>query len=154
MVGTLRFVVLIAAAALAVVAGSLMALAQSPPGPWMAVDAVRAALVDRPVAGIYPDGQSWRELMRADGSTSLTESSPPQGGSWHFNALDELCFVYTGEPATGGCFRYVRISANCYEHFFREGNPDPGTMPEDHWLTNGVLWRSDVPSTCDARPSV
>ena len=123
------------------------ATAETPAQAWMSTSALRAFMLDRMVAGTYPDGVPWREHMRANGSTVLWEAQGQDlPGSWWFNAADELCFNYPGRQPGGGCFRYITKSRNCLEHFFRDTDAD-------EWMTNGHLWRADEPSTCDETPS-
>ena len=114
---------------------------------------VREAFVGRPVAGVYPTAQNWRELMDADGSTNYTEQRGSFVGKWWFSAKGELCFQYSAEGG-GGCFYYVRLSANCFEHFFEANKGERGVLGlQRGLLTNGKMWRSDEPSTCEERPT-
>jgi hypothetical protein len=120
---------------------------------WMTESDVRDTLVKRQVAGTLPNGQPWTELMMENGQSDYVEGGRPMKGRWWFDAHGQLCFRYA--PGVGGCFRYVRISANCYEHFFGANDQpilSPGLGP--NILSNGPLWRLDEPSTCDAKPSV
>jgi hypothetical protein len=114
---------------------------------------VREAFVGRPVAGVYPTAQSWRELMNADGSTNYAEQRGSFVGRWWFSAKGELCFQYTAEGG-GGCFYYVQLSPNCYEHFFEANKGERGVLGlQRGLLTNGKMWRSDEASTCEERPT-
>ena len=120
---------------------------------WMTVEEMRAALVGRPAAGVYPDGIAWTETMHESGRTDYTEKGEHKAGDWYFSPSAELCFRYDHGQG-GGCFRYVRLGPNCYEHFIEIGSGPPGDGPGARFLTNGKLWRTDEPATCDERPSV
>ena len=121
---------------------------------YLSADEVREAFVGPPVAGAYTNGQSWREQMQADGSTHYVEERGTFNGRWWFNARSELCFEYDGNGG-GGCFVYVRLSANCYEHFFEAKKGDSGTdLGSRGLVTNGKLWRANEPPTCEERPTV
>lgn len=114
---------------------------------------VREAFVGRPVAGVYPTAQNWRELMKADGSTDYAEQRGSFVGRWWFSAKGELCFEYTAEGG-GGCFYYVKLSANCFEHFFEANKGERGVLGLPRGLlSNGKMWRSDEPSTCEEKPT-
>ncbi|KAB2848497.1 MAG: DUF995 domain-containing protein [Hyphomicrobiaceae bacterium] len=113
---------------------------------------VRQAFVGRPVAGVYPTAQNWRELMSADSSTHYVEERGTFTGRWWFSAKGELCFQYTAE-AGGGCFYYVRLSPNCFEHFYEANRGERGVLGlQRGLLSNGKMWRTDEPSTCEERP--
>lgn len=115
---------------------------------WLSRQDVAAVLVGQRVDGIYTDGRQWSELMTADGATVLAEDGRSIAGRWHFDDEERLCFAYAGEsPPVGACFRYVRIGPNCLEHFFQETE---GVLA-GQWVTNGRLWRSAEPSTCEER---
>ncbi|HRD76651.1 MAG TPA: hypothetical protein PK264_12035 [Hyphomicrobiaceae bacterium] len=121
---------------------------------WLTVAEVRGALLGRPAAGIYPDGTPWAEIITANGRADYSERGERRGGSWSFNLEGELCFRYD-DGRGGGCFRYVQISSNCYEHFYQVFGPKTdSTGPDDRFLTNGRLWRTDEPQTCDEKPAV
>jgi hypothetical protein len=145
---------LLAVCLLPVLAAGVPVQAQQP-GPWLSAAAIQLALVDRPVLGLYADGRSWSERMSPDGRTVLTEASEQFTGTWAVNERQELCFAYHDHPNYGDCFRYIRLSANCFEHFFRvPAGGGAGEDPADSWLTNGRLWRDDEPTTCELKPAV
>lgn len=120
---------------------------------WMTETEIRAGFVMRMVAGTLPDGQPWTELMRDDGQTDYMEGGRPLKGRWWFDEHGQLCFRYS--TGSGGCFRYIQLSENCYEHFFSATQqPIAGTAVARDVFSNGPLWRQEEPSTCDAKPSV
>jgi hypothetical protein len=124
-------------------------LQAEPQQSWMTDAQIHGLLVGHQVTGIYPNGSSWTETMKADGTTALTEGSGPSTGHWTL-AGGLLCFKY--RETGGGCFRYVVRGQNCYEHFFQL-TPDDASQSE--WLpgrpvvTNGRLWRTDQPKSCE-----
>jgi hypothetical protein len=139
---------------LPVLTGAVPVQAQQP-GPWLSGAAVQLALVDRPLLGLYADGRSWSERMSPDGRTVLMEAGDQFVGTWSVNDRQEMCFAYHDHPNYGDCFRYIRLSANCFEHFFRvPAVGDAGDALADRWLTNGLLWRDDEPTTCELKPAV
>lgn len=113
---------------------------------------LRSLMIGRPMAGVYPEGTPWRETIMADGTADYAENAKRKPGRWWFEQDGYLCFNYPSE-GTGGCFKYVKLTANCYEHFSKprlgtdDGLPNP-------MMSNGKLWRDDQPSTCEAEPSV
>ena len=139
----------------AVLLGGASGFAGASDGPtWLTVEEVKAALLGRPAAGIYPDGVAWSETITPDGRADYHERGERRGGSWSFNPEAELCFRYD-DGRGGGCFRYMQLSRNCYEHFYQIIGPrGPSKGPDDRFVTNGRLWRTDEPQTCDEKPSV
>lgn len=128
---------------------------------WMTRAELEKLMLDRTVKGVYPEGTPWRETMHPNGSTDYWESAKHQVGRWWFEPNGMLCFKYdlTGG---GGCFRYMVVSANCFEHFSLndapatppEGKPTPQAPPTPPRLaSNGRLWREDTRSTCDGVPT-
>jgi hypothetical protein len=141
--------------AAAVLTGGPLSVAGASDGTtWLSVDEVRTALLGRPAAGIYPDGVAWSERITPDGRADYMERGERRGGVWSFNLEGELCFRYD-DGRGGGCFRYVQISRNCYEHFYQVVGPRGASKgPDDRFVTNGRLWRTDEPQTCDEKPTV
>jgi hypothetical protein len=118
----------------------------------MSRDEIVAAFVDQQLSGIYPSGLPWSELIRADGTSDYREGGNRREGRWWMRG-DQFCFRYE-LPMSGGCFRVVRIGANCYELY---AVTTSGTAPpappnaEGHW--NGRMWRDDAAPTCEERPT-
>jgi hypothetical protein len=120
---------------------------------WMAADAIRAEFSGKSLAGIYPSGVSWSEDIATDGTTDYRENQIRRPGQWWLTAL-EFCFSYL-PPGVGGCFRVVKMSANCYEiyEFSSEfGRRDAPPRQKGAW--NGRMWRTEAPTTCEEKPSV
>jgi hypothetical protein len=120
---------------------------------WLSGDEIRRELTGRLLAGIYPSGQPWSEQIADDGTTDYREGAKHWQGQWWI-AGREFCFSYP-PPGTGGCFRVVRASANCFELYDFSGAA--GQREDPPWLDtlwNGRMWQSDRPTTCEDRPSV
>jgi len=114
-----------------------------------------AAFVDQQLSGVYPSRVPWSELIRSDGTTDYREGQAQREGHWWMRA-DDFCFRYA-LPLSGGCFRVVRVGANCYE-LYAVSPSDAVTPPAQsapgapgHW--NGRMWRDDASPTCEERPT-
>lgn len=117
----------------------------------MSRDDILAAFVDRQLSGVYPSGTPWSELIRSDGSTDYREGGARRDGRWWFRSND-FCFRYD-VPLSGGCFRVVRIGANCYELYAVNPGEENSLGPREGASWNGRLWRDDTAHTCDERPT-
>lgn len=120
---------------------------------WMTADAIRAEFAGKALAGIYPSGVTWSEDIAADGTTDYREALVRRPGRWWLTTL-EFCFSYP-PPGIGGCFRVVKMSANCYEIY--EFDSELGRRdvpPRENGAWNGRMWRTEAPATCNERPSV
>jgi hypothetical protein len=112
---------------------------------------IRAELVGRPLAGIYPHGTVWSETVLPDGTTDYLERGSRHAGQWRLE--DRLfCFSYP-VPLMGGCFEVFRLSPNCYDLYAWSTPLLPGE-PRRRLNHNGKMWRADQPATCDEHPSV
>lgn len=120
---------------------------------WMSADEITATFKGESLAGLYPSNAPWTETIRADGTTDYREGTKRWQGTWWVRDR-EFCFSYP-PPGVGGCFRVTRISANCYELYeFTQPTGSDETPPYIADLWNGRMWRTDRPTTCEARPSV
>lgn len=120
---------------------------------WMSADAIRAEFSGKALAGIYPSGTTWSEDIASDGTTDYRESHARRPGQWWLTAL-EFCFSYA-LPGQGGCFRIVKMSANCYELY--EFSSELGRReapPREKGSWNGRMWRTETGTTCEEKPSV
>ena len=114
-------------------------------------DDIIAAFVDQQLSGVYPSGAPWSELVRSDGTSDYREGGNQREGRWWMQN-DNFCFRY-GLPLSGGCFRVVRIGANCYELYAVNPGQEtvPGPQTGANW--NGRMWRDHAAPTCDERPT-
>lgn len=117
----------------------------------MSRDEIVAAFVDQQLSGVYPSGLSWSELVRGDGTSDYREGENRREGRWWMRG-DDFCFRYQ-LPTSGGCFRVVRLGANCYELYALNPGQEtvPGPQTGANW--NGRMWRDDAAPTCEERPT-
>jgi len=118
----------------------------------MSRDEVVAAFVDQQLSGVYPSGLPWSELIRSDGTSDYREGGNRREGRWWLRG-HHFCFSYA-MPMSGGCFRVVRVGANCYELYAVTPSGDAPAAPpnaEGHW--NGRMWRDSAAPTCEERPT-
>lgn len=142
----------------AIVPAMLAAVALMCVGPAAAVDRVwmqdaqlRAELTGVKLAGIYPGGLSWSEVVSNDGTTDYEEPNTRRAGRWTI-AGELYCFIYA-VPSQGGCFRVVKHSANCYELYTASigGEPPAQPPPAAAMSWNGRMWRDAERTSCDEK---
>ncbi len=77
------------------------------------------------------------ETHNKDGSVVYTEGGERINGRWGvFN--DVLCYYYTDNSISGGCFRVYRVE-NCY-YFYSDNLPDnPAEIDGDFWTARSTL---------------
>jgi hypothetical protein len=120
---------------------------------WMPAEAIRSEFAGKSLAGIYPGGKTWSEIIFADGTSDYREDRVRRPGKWWTTPL-EFCFSYPS-PGIGGCFRIVKTSPNCYdlyEYGSEQGRLDLPPSSRGSW--NGRMWRTEAVATCDEKPSV
>lgn len=120
---------------------------------WMPSDAIRTEFSGKALAGVYPGGRTWSEVIFADGTTDYREDIVRRPGKWWVTPL-EFCFSYS-PPGIGGCFRIIKMGANCYELYeygSEQGRQDAPPRQGGSW--NGRMWRTEAAATCDEKPSV
>jgi hypothetical protein len=122
------------------------------PSAWMTGDAIRQEFSGKGLAGHYPSGAPWTELIRTDGTTDYREGPKHWQGKW-WATSQEFCFSYPA-PGNGGCFRVVRVSTNCFELYDYTDNKNLETPPTEADRWNGRFWFADHPTTCEERPTV
>lgn len=118
---------------------------------WMQEGQIVKELTGRQLAGIYPGGVTWRELIHADGTSDYEERGEKRPGRWTVSG-ELFCFVYA-VPTQGGCFRMVKHSINCYELYTASiGGAVPMPPPPDGTMSwNGRMWREAEPATCEEK---
>ncbi len=118
----------------------------------MSRDEIVAAFVDQQLSGVYPSGLPWSELIRSDGTSDYREGGNRRTGRWWMRG-HQFCFRYE-LPMSGGCFRVVRMGANCYELYAVTASGDaPPAPPNAEGQWNGRMWRDDAAPTCEERPT-
>ena len=116
---------------------------------WMQAAEIRAELVGRKLAGVYPSGVEWTEEIAADGSSDYLERGERRRGKWAI-AGELFCFEYK-VLIQGGCFRVVKHGPNCYELYTASiGGTVPATPPPTESMAwNGRMWREGERSSCE-----
>lgn len=137
----------------------LAVVALFPPGAlasrWMTDAEIDAAFRGRTIVGTYYNGEKFSESYALDGSLSYREGADYRTGHWSVvNAT--FCTIYDVNP-TGGCFRVIRKSLNCFEFYFVARTREQARQLEEHserasWTARA--WHNDQPSTCDEVPAV
>ena len=117
----------------------------------MSRDEIVAAFVDQQLSGVYPSGMPWSELIRSDGTSDYREGGSRREGRWWMRR-DDFCFRYD-LPLSGGCFRVVRLGANCYELYALSMSDDAAPGPQAGTSWNGRMWRDDASPTCEEKPT-
>ena len=119
---------------------------------WLTSDAIRGTFSGKALGGQYPNGNPWSESIFQNGTTDYREGHKHWFGQWWVRER-EFCFSYP-PPGLGGCFRVVRISANCFELYEFSSVPAKAEEPPDIAdLWNGRMWLTENPTTCEERPS-
>jgi hypothetical protein len=123
------------------------------PALWLSNGDITAALAGKTLEGRYASGRAFVERYGADGRVEYLEKGQTIGGHWSVTA-GTLCTIYDTDP-TGGCFRVVKASENCFEFYFvtrtEEAAPGPVTA-RPAWTARGAV--SGQPSACREGASV
>ena len=73
-----------------------------------------SAFEGKTVEGAYNDGLAFRETYFSGGNIDYWDPRASSGGQW--SVVNNLfCTFYTA--MTGGCFRIVQVSANCFDFY-------------------------------------
>jgi hypothetical protein len=148
-------VVAVSVLALTGLAGATRPVVEGSPR-WMTEEAMRGAFIGGTLDGHYIDGLRWSESYTADGRLSYWEALRKGVGYWYFREHVFCTFYDPGQGLSGGCWRAIKASANCYE-FYVSGFGDPQSDEEiapgplGNWAARA--WRQGEPSTCEDRPS-
>jgi hypothetical protein len=73
-----------------------------------------AAFDGQTVEGAYKDGLAFRETYFTGGKIDYWDPRAASGGQWSV-VNDLFCTFYTA--MSGGCFRIVQVSANCFDFY-------------------------------------
>ena len=143
---------------LAGAAGGVIATAAPAPAGlrWMSEEAMRSAFIGKTLDGHYSNGVTWTETYLGEGRLDYKEKARDAKGYWFFRDGSVFCTFYDPPYGmSGGCWRAIEASANCYE-FYLSGLRAPGDLeppdPLKRWQARG--WRQGEPSTCEQKPSV
>ncbi|HRK19814.1 MAG TPA: hypothetical protein PK970_12710 [Hyphomicrobiaceae bacterium] len=133
----------------------LVALASAPIGAGMADEAdrrpflddasIRALVVGHDFAGRYNTGKPWAEDYHTSGTLKYREMNIDVDGYWTL-ADGVFCTFYNRELG-GGCWRVLRVSANCFEFYGVSRGPGP-SIADAAWTARG--WKTKEAPTCGA----
>jgi hypothetical protein len=126
------------------------AIAQSPTM-WMSDDEIRRAFAGTSIDGAYIDGLSFTEAYADDGSIAYRDKRKAMTGKWSI-VNNSFCTLYHG-IVTGGCFKVLQRSANCFEFYFLASTEIEAAMPKPRrpsWTARG--WNKAKPATCEEKP--
>jgi hypothetical protein len=73
-----------------------------------------SAFEGKTVAGAYNDGLAFKETYFSGGKIDYWDPRASTAGQWSV-VNDLFCTFYTA--MTGGCFRIVQVSANCFDFY-------------------------------------
>ena len=137
-----RPILLVLGAFLAVPAGpALPGVAQL----WLSETEIQSSLAGRTIDGRYPNGDSFTETYLNGGRIRYQDEQHSTGGRWSITE-GTFCTIYDND-LTGGCFRVLKTSANCFEFYFVARNEYEAARPRDpDWAAQG--WFDGESSTC------
>lgn len=129
----------------------------APTNTWMTEEAMRAAFIGKTLDGHYVDGLRWTEIYSDDGRLDYREVARNGAGHWYFRGSVFCTFYEPGYGLNGGCWKAVKVSANCYEFYIAEltdGPPEDEAAPGPLRGWAARAWRKGEPPTCEDKPSV
>ena len=97
------------------VGAATVAIAQSPMS-WLTDEEIRRAFAGISIDGAYIDGLPFTEAYANDGSIDYRDKRKAMTGNWSI-VNNSFCTLYDG-IVTGGCFKVLQRSANCFEFYF------------------------------------
>lgn len=120
---------------------------------WMEGEELKETFSGVTIDGHYSDGRYFTERYGRD--MALQYSEGPREVSGHWSVISgAFCTIYENDPA-GGCFRVVRVGANCFEFYFvtrSEEEAEAGEFGKPGWTARG--WVKGRRSTCQEEPIV
>lgn len=120
---------------------------------WMSDQDIRATFGGATIHGVYVDGMTFTESYGSDGRIAYHDPRKAMTGRWSV-VNRTFCTLYD-DTVSGGCFRVIRHSANCYEFYFQAGSETEAARPDaarPRWTARG--WHNARPATCDEKPAV
>jgi hypothetical protein len=137
----------------AVVATAALTDAKAHSGRWMTAAELRAAFANKTIEGTYSNGLPFVEVYRGNMRLEYREPGRDLAGRWSI-VDDTFCTLYDAVP-TGGCYRVLQDSANCFTFYFTASDEQAVIEqqgPGPQWTARA--WVSDATSTCKAVPAV
>jgi hypothetical protein len=128
------------------------ALAQTAAPNWMGDAEIKKAFSGVTIKGLYADGTAFTESYSADARISYTDVRATLTGRWSV-VNGAFCTLYDS-MITGGCFKVMRHSGNCFEFYFLAASESEAEREEPSrpsWTARG--WDQSKPATCDEKPS-
>jgi hypothetical protein len=119
---------------------------------WL-TDAELQRFADATIDGRYADGKAFTEHYAGNGRLTYVEHDMTLGGHWSVTQ-GTLCTIYDVDE-TGGCYRVMRVDANCYEFYFVSRTERQAPGPGDgkpRWTARGAI--QGQASACRDEPSV
>jgi hypothetical protein len=113
---------------------------------WMNDAEIAKAFANTTIMGEYIDLSTFTETYKPDGVADYTDQRGEVRGVWSV-VNNHFCTIYESD-ITGGCFRGVQRSSNCYEFYSSTATPAETAQPpsKGNWVARA--WRTDRPSTC------
>lgn len=113
--------------------------------PFLDDASIRELVIGHDFVGRYNTGKPWAEDYHASGSLRYREANIDVDGYWTL-ADGVFCTLYSRQLG-GGCWRVLRVSANCFE--FYGASRGPGRSNTDTaWTAQG--WKTKEAPTCGA----
>jgi hypothetical protein len=128
-------------------------IAAQPVTAWMDEADIKQSFSGVEIDGVYVDGTKFTESYDGTGAIMYRDTRKAMTGRWSV-VNNSFCTLYDG-TVTGGCFKVVKVSANCFEFYFLAATEeetaatDPG---RPRWTARG--WNKKHPATCDEKPVV
>ena len=128
-------------------------IAAQTPTAWLGEADIKQSFSGVEIDGVYVDGMKFTESYDATGAIVYRDTRKALIGRWSV-VNGAFCTLYEG-AITGGCFKVVKVSANCFEFYFladseeESATPDPG---RPKWIARG--WNKKHAATCDDKPLV
>jgi hypothetical protein len=97
------------------------------------------------VSGSYVEGKPFRETYAVTGAIDYWDSDVATTGQWSV-VQNLLCTFYDG--IAGGCFRIIKISANCFDYYTASAEVPNSSTPIEPLYYTARGHTAHSPSTC------
>ena len=114
---------------------------------WLTHAEIETALGGKSIEGRYASGRAFTERYLPNGQLEYAERGRVAGGHWSVTS-GTLCTIYD-DDLSGGCYRVVRASENCFEFYFVSRTEALAPGPVDvhpAWTARGAV--EGQPSAC------